>query len=76
MLTWQSSAISIEQIFRNMESIFTLSAPSARAPPAPAKRDATATLRLKGEGAGAIRSLRILSPRRLRVPAAAPRAQE
>lgn len=52
------------------------SAPSSCALSAPAKRDATAALRLKGEGAAAIRLPGIRSPRRLRVPATAPRAQE
>lgn len=50
-----------------------LDSSSARAPPAPVKRNAAAALPLKGEGAGATPWLGTRPPRRLRVPAAGPR---
>ena len=61
---------------RQLDSSASPSASSTRAPPAPVKRNATAKLQLKGEGAGAIPALGIRPPRRLRVPAAGPRARE
>lgn len=65
-----------EQDAWQLDSSASRSAPSFLAPSAPEKQDATAALRLRGEGAGATRSPGIRSPRRLRVPPAASRARE
>lgn len=65
-----------EQDVGQLDSSASAERPLLLRPSGARKRNAAAALRLKGEGAGTIRSPGIRSPRRLRVPAAAPRARE